>query len=102
RQAGWRIGGFARKARVLFDAGDARAAYSPRESDIEHLHQSGADRLDGYGFHDRIWQAGLARVGAAESGKGALPGGQGEAEILRAVLQRVRSESGRANARRME
>ena len=56
RPAGGRDHGYARQPRVLPDAGHARAAHPPREGDVEHLHQSGADRPDGDGFHDRLRQ----------------------------------------------
>ena len=41
-----------RQPRLLPDALDARAAHPPREGDVEHLHQPGADRADGDGLHD--------------------------------------------------
>ena len=36
-----------RQPRVLPDASDARTTHPPREGDVQHLHQSGADRPDG-------------------------------------------------------
>ena len=54
--AGGRDAGFARQSRVLPDALHARAAYPPREGDLEHLHQPGADRADGDGVHDGLRQ----------------------------------------------
>ena len=62
-----------RQPRLLPDALDSRAAHPPREGDLQHLHQPGADRADGDGLHDRLRQAGPARTGRAESGQGALP-----------------------------
>ena len=67
---------------------DARAAHPPREGDLEHLHQPGADRADGDCLHDGLRQGGPARAGRAESGQGALPGRQADA-----ALQRARSST---------
>ena len=68
--------GRARQSRVLPDAFDARAAHPPREGDVEHLHEPGADRADGDGLHDGLRQGRAARTGRAEPGQGALPGRQ--------------------------
>ena len=85
--------GFARQSRVLPDALHARAAHPPREGDIEHLHQPGADRADGDRVHDGLRQAGPARAGRAEPGQGALSGAQTcAAAFSGAVLQRVRGD----------
>ena len=47
RPAGGRDQGHARQSRLLPDACHARAAHPPREGDLEHLHEPGADRADG-------------------------------------------------------
>ena len=47
RPAGRRVRGFAGQAGVPADAADARAAHSPREGDVQHLHGAGAARRDG-------------------------------------------------------
>ena len=52
RPPGGRDQGFARQSRLLPDARHARAAHPPREGDLQHLHQPGADRADGDGLHD--------------------------------------------------
>jgi glycine dehydrogenase subunit 1 len=41
----------------------SRTTYSARKGYLQHLHQSGTDRIDGYGFHDRLWEGGIARAG---------------------------------------
>ncbi len=76
RPPGGRDHRFARQPRFLPDAGHARAAHPPREGDLQHLHQPGADRADGHCVHDGLRQAGAARTGGAESGEGALSGRQ--------------------------
>src|SRR5262249_4408662 len=63
------------QSRVLSDAGDAGAAHPTGEGDVEYLHKPGADRVDGYGVYDRLWEAGATGVSGAESGKGTLFGG---------------------------
>ncbi len=65
-----------RQPRLLPDALHARAAHPPREGDLQHLHQPGADRPDGDRLHDGLRQAGPARTGRTEPGQGALPGRQ--------------------------
>ena len=82
--------------RVLSDAGHARAAYTPREGDLEHLHQSGADRPDGHGVHGSLRKGRLARTGVAESFESALAFGResfGGASAVR-TSSRVRRRYG--------
>ena len=59
---------------LLPDAFHARAAHPPREGDVQHLHQPGADRAHGDGLHDGLRQAGPARTGRTEPRQSALPG----------------------------
>ncbi len=97
-----RHGGPRRQARLRADAADARAAHSPRQGDLEHLHQRGALRPDGHDL-PRHARAPRARPGrGAVDGKGPLRGrapGQGSrrvAAIRRAVLQGVRAQAAEA------
>ena len=90
---------FARQSRLLPDARHARAAHPPREGDLQHLHQPGADRPHGHGLHDGLRQAGSARTGRTEPGESALSGRQSEAALQRAVLQRIRRARRRPIAR---
>ena len=46
-----------RQARLRAHALHPRAAHPPREGDLEHLHQPGADRADGQHLHDRCTAA---------------------------------------------
>ena len=85
-----------RQARICADAVHARAAHPPREGDLEHLHQPGADRADGEYLHDGLRQGWIARAGEAKSGEGcttrsASSAKHGECAIHgSAALQRIR------------
>ena len=96
RTPGGRDERYARQSRILPDAGDARAAHPAREGDVEYLHQSGADRADGDRVHDASTASRVCANWPTQNlVEGALSGGEIEAAIQRAVLQRVRGEASR-------
>ncbi len=101
---GRRDQGQERQARLRADALDARAAHPPREGDLEHLHQSGADRDDVYGLSDGVRARRAEGIGGAQSGEGrvcraaAFIVGQAAVCVLAAV-QRIRAANGRRSAR---
>ena len=90
------IGGFARQSRVLPDAGDARAAYPPREGHFQHLHQSGADRAHGHGVHDASTARRVCANSRCRTWRKRIIWRQSEAALQRTLLQRI---CGRAEAR---
>ena len=90
---------------VRADAAGARAAHPSRTRDLEHLHESGALRVDrhdvsGVAGQDRPARRGVAQSGAlARTGDGGLQRTGRRSAVLRAVLQRVRRRRARAGGR---
>ena len=84
-------------ARLLPDALDARAAHPPREGDLEHLHEPGADGARREHPHVAARQAGPARGRAAVPREGRVPEGRDREapglpdSVRRADVQRVRA-----------
>ena len=63
-----------RESRLRAHSGHARAAHSPREGDVEHLHQPGSGRAHGDHLSRRLRQRRHARAGRAQPGQGRLRG----------------------------
>ena len=85
-----------RQPRIRADAVDARAAYPPREGDLEYLHQPGIGGADGDDLSDRVRQGRNSRTGRAQPGQGRLcredaeqPAGREAAVQWRAALSRI-------------
>ena len=82
--------------RLCPHAFDARAAHSPRESHLKHLHQPGPGRADVRHLHEHLRARRPERTGEAQPRQGALRGrtvqeSRSDAALRRrAALQRVR------------